>query len=877
MGIKKITLSIWSNNPVLEKYLCEKKKVEELIFEKYQESRPADYLCLFVDLCEKQENLTSNIYNVYLEAKNRNIKIAIVLLPGIQDSSEKTTQIQKTLSEINSDETFHRTIICHDLYFLDSEKPITSFDKYINEAVEKKEINVSQKGNFVYYPISFINLLSLIKRSLYLSNTTGKEFFAQGIEIKDLSLAYLLKSCLMEVSNQDLDINNSLTIYQSKSNYTTDTYRTSASLNWEIVDSFKDDLLNYLKVKKNKISFDDQTQKEKGKIKAIKLSNNPFLKIFHKIKAINNDENRGDFKKNLLKKTTQFVEKSIVVVLLVYLFSSVVFVVTSYYSLKSLEKTIFYFKKGNIAMSTKNLNNLSILKQVSETNYGILAPIISVISPNLDLVNQNFLSFLNFSQTATTAINQTYTLAENIYNSTNNSQKVMDYTVLSLALKSNLQQVYESINQLEILLNDGELPKPLIQKIKQNLEYKQLKQSQEQIGETLKIIDFLPTFLGDKSSSNIFVLVQNDTEQRATGGAIDYVYQISFDKGKVVSQKTYLPQEIDKVDDFALTPPPLIEKITGDKAWHLSDMNYNPDFPQTATNIAWYLEKKLKIKPDIIISLNSSVLEKKLKNNLKDTLEEQAALALKHQTPIVELVDTISSSLETNNLMVWSSDSNLEKNILNQKYSGSIREYSCHPAMSSSRKCLAETSHINFSNFSLIPLNGYLQKTITHTVTPLVLSVEHQFNVDYKYQKSTPLINRNLTEIVQFYTPKSSVVTEIKINNENLPLSNLLAQEEETLTRYQFILSTALNTSQNLQIKYTVPLAERTLLPISYSFTDLKQSGQNEGESVLVIMTPDQSRASAITSEINSLPDRIIYKQTPTTSTFGINFVPKLP
>lgn len=892
MGLENIKISIWSNNKNLQDFISKKRVFEEISFDKYKQGKNNDYLCIFLDLNNDLKEITSQLFEIYLDARENNQKIAIILLVSENNPQEKIKQIQNLLYPIEVNERIHRLIICQDLYFLDNDKPLTNLDKFVCGALTTKKIEVSKKGNFSFYPLSFLDLLEAVKTTLFLSNTNGKEFFLQGEELKDLSLAYQIKESLQEYQSQTLDIDNNLTSFQSKPNYSKDSLTATSQLNWKMKEDFTADLKSYVQ---NSSLLSPETKKP-NKIGL-------FRKYLpqKKVPAELTEEGKN-YKDELSKKLIYFIERAVAVLLLIYLTASIFFIFSSYGSLNYLEKTIFFLKKGDIGQSVKNLGYSNLASKIASTNYSFVAPVISFMSPDLNDSNTNFLSFLRFSHDTLFGLNQTYVLTETIYNSINSKEDKQDYTSLSLALKSNLQQSYESVNQIEILLNKGDLPKPLIQKIKQNLEYKQLVVIQEQIGEISNLVDFFPSLLGGKKTSNIFVLIQNNHEQRATGGIIDYVYQITLDQGRVVYQKLFLPQEIDKIDSFTLTPPPLIEKLTGDTVWRLRDMNYNPDFPQTATNIAWYLEKKLKIKPDFIIGLNSSSLERvlqktqnwpekisttspedyssKLKKSegsaiTKEIFEKLIDNGINKKTPLPQLAEIITNFFANGEVNLWSNSPELENGILSNDFSGAVYNYDCHPAMSSSRKCLSQTSYLNFSNFSQIPLNQYLQKTVIHTVTPQILSVDHLLQVEYKYQEVTPLLNRNLSEIVQLYIPKGSVLEQVFLDDQTVPLADMSFQEEKNLSRFQFILSSTLNQGHFLKIKYTVPLMERTILPIAFTFTDLKQPASNESNPVLEINIPEQSRASAITSEVTSSPTKIIYNQKKENSTFGVNFVPK--
>jgi hypothetical protein len=899
MTTSKAKVSIWSNNEFLTEFL-KSFRAEDIQFCDYKTNQVVDYDSIFVDLSVDLVDTTQKILSIYLHARENKRKLLVVLLCDISGSDEKIIQIKKLLFDISKEENIHRIIICQDIYSLDSNSAIFPLDIALEKSIIKNEIFVTQKGNFYYYPIHLLDLFEVIKKALFLSNTSGKEFYLQGDKISDIDIAYLLKDLILENYKKELDINNNRLSNSLKKDYSSESLKTLALLNLDIKSNFYESLKQLVQKTENPQNLIVDSKKQ-GKIFQ-KIHNSSLYRIYHKLNSYKNQNPVEDIKKYLSQKSAQIIERGLAVVCLIYLAISAIFMISSYYSLKNIEVSLFNLKKGNVEKSVNALNLSVINKNISLSNYQLLSPIVRFFSINFDKTNQNFLNFIEFTQNSIQGFQQTYLLAEKVYGSIGSVESMENYDQIVLALKSNLQQSFESINQIEILLEKGDLPKPLIQKVKQAVEYKDLHNSQEQIGEIVKMVDLLPEVLGYKSASNIFILVQNDHEQRATGGAIDHVVQLSLDKGKKVYSKVFIPSEIDLVDDFTLLPPPQIEKITGNSIWKLRDMNYNPDYPQTATNISWYLEKKLKTKADVIVSINTQVLEnilgskteftKSLSNltseeykqkldqgegqvHTKDILEKLIIELFEHKIPTPELSKHISDTFMGGNIYLWTSNTEIEKNILGLPFSGAVQYNNCHSSMSSARICLSETTHLNFSNFSLIPLNNYLQKDITHFVTPMVLSVDHEIKVNYKYLKSAPLVNRELVEVVQLYLPKSSIISEILLNDQIISLTNVSMVSEATLNRFQFVISTPLNKNNILSIKYTTPLKERVVLPVAYSFTDIRQSGLIKSENTLEINIPDMARASAITSEVQNSPAKIIFKSEKGNLNFGVNFVPR--
>lgn len=889
MTTEKVKISIWSNNEELFSFLVHS-KLDDLVFEDFDKNKNNDYLCVFVDFYKNTANITEKLLKIYLYARENNKKIVIVLLPKINGSSEEIKHFQKLLDDISKEDPIHRLIICQDLYVLNNDILLTNLDTYLTEIINKLEITTSQKGNFQFYPVSLLDLLSVIKKSLFLTNTNGKEFYLEGDPISDIELAFVMKSLIQEYHQSVLDINTTKNSDQEKISYAESSTKTSALLNLNQKSNFEQDLKNFIVQEKI-----DNKQKV-----ATKEGNQLIIKIQ---KIFSSSQNQAQtFKKRLLKKTTYYLERILALIVIFYILSSAFFMISSYYSLKTIERTLFLLRKGDLVQSSSELTKSRLWSSISATNYKVISPILIIISSNFDKTNQNFLSFIDFTQSSIEGLQQTYSLVETAYKSLNNTQTNQNYENLALALKSNLQQSYESLNQVEILLNQEQLPKPLLQKIKQAIEYKELKAYRGQLGEAIKVVDIIPEIFGSQGVKNTFVLIQNDNEQRSTGGVIEFIYQISIDRGQVVFQKSYLSQDVDKINDFVVVPPPLVEKITGEINWKLRDMNYNPDFPQTATNISWYLEKKLKTKPNLVISLNTKVLENILINNpelskeLSDTksdvysaklqsgeaievtndlFQKIIAKIINHQVNLVDLASISTKAISDGNLKIWVENNEIENILKSEPVAGSITNYPCISAMNSARKCFSETTSLNFSNFSLIPLNNYLQKSFIHTVTPEVLSVDNEIIVNYKYLKNTPLINRNLVEIAQLYLPSPAIISKITLNNEDIPLQNLISTDEFSLKRYQFILSTTLNQNQQLKIKYVVPLLERTILPHAYSITDIKQNNNGSTNYKLEINIPEQTRASAVSGDFLSQPNKLIYEDNNLISSFGVNFVPK--
>lgn len=884
-------IHLYSNNPEITDYfLSLKADVHNLLF---TESKNAYYTLLILDLSSDLTDLTSKILNYSDTALKQNQKILFCFLQESNQNPETLNRYQSLITDLKESKLDYRSLTVIDLYTLNLDKPVTSFDKRVEKWLDYGTCVASSKSEPQYYPLEVKSFLEAVKKILYLNSTSLKKYYLSGIGISDIDNAYIVKKYYEEYFRKDFDIETNKDV-SSNPFFLKQVATTEAELDLKTDSSYFDNLKEHISAKSKEKKIDlEKISQNKKKV--------PFiLKKINKIKSYFDTDNQKKSNLSLNHWAIHTIEKNLLRILLlaslIFLVSSFLFIGGSYYALKSLESAHFYLKKGDISKTNYYFKRSDVAHKVSSYNFSFVVPVIQIINPQIALQSQKIISFINFTDTVFENVIQTYSISEKTYNSLNTAHN-LNYESIFLGLKTNFQQIYESLNQLEILINDKDLPKPLTDAIKNNQEFKDLSKIKENLWEASKILEVIPNLLGESKNSNVFFVIQNNSEIRGTGGVIDYIYHLSIERGRLIFIKEYTPQEIAELSDQSILPPPLVEKVTGSQVWSLRDMNYNPDFPQTAVNIAWYLENKLKTKPDFIVGLNASSLiafleNSKIQNALgnkyslndyknslnggtspqttKNIFNDLVKIVFEKQMPALEMFDVLLS--ESENISLWSSDENLQSLIYNQPLSKAINKKSCLPGMSSARICHQETIHLNYSNFSSIPLNNYTNKELYLKITPQALSVDHSLEVKTSYQQKTPLINRNLVEIVQFYVNKESKITKIEIDAQLLNLDQVQVQTEGELSRYQFISSTPLNKETILKIEYSTPMPQRTVLPIAYSYSIIPQPGIKFSKKNLEILLPQNSRVSAITSPAQSEPDSLVVNLSDKNS-FGFNLV----
>ena len=61
-----------------------------------------------------------------------------------------------------------------------------------------------------------------------------------------------------------------------------------------------------------------------------------------------------------------------------------------------------------------------------------------------------------------------------------------------------------------------------------------------------------------------------------------------------------------------ITPPEPISKYLGEENWYLRDANWNPDFPESADQIEWFLSKEVQTRVDGVIAVDLEFARKLL-------------------------------------------------------------------------------------------------------------------------------------------------------------------------------------------------------------------------------------------------------------------------
>ncbi len=116
--------------------------------------------------------------------------------------------------------------------------------------------------------------------------------------------------------------------------------------------------------------------------------------------------------------------------------------------------------------------------------------------------------------------------------------------------------------------------------------------------------------LGTNKSINYLILIQDVNEVRSTGGFIEGVGLLTVAGGKTENIQLLTSYTADGLLKGSVTPPNDLMMATGEQGWYLRDSNWDPSFPNSAKQAAWFVEKQLQKITDIVVGLNTKTLAK---------------------------------------------------------------------------------------------------------------------------------------------------------------------------------------------------------------------------------------------------------------------------
>lgn len=342
------------------------------------------------------------------------------------------------------------------------------------------------------------------------------------------------------------------------------------------------------------------------------------------------------------------------------------------------------------------------------------------------------------------------------------------------------------------------------------------------------------TLLGANRSINYLVLIQDVYELRPTGGFIEGVGLLTVSGGRIENVQLLTVHVADGQLNGTVTPPEDLQIATNESGWYLRDSNWDPSFPKTAHQVAWFIEKQLHKSTDVVVGLNTKTLEKILgvvgpvmvsgetreinagnfldiglsKSSADPTkrsfyLDVFGAILTKLQTLPVDKLGQLGSvildGLESRQTTISPVGDTRLPNIAATGWNGDLMPISCI----GSAACVADTIYMVSSNMGINKANSAVDQK---TIVDVTLS-----NLDAQISLSTVFINKSLgnawpagnyKNYLRFYLPNKANLKQVLINDKPLEAGSLYVKSTVEFTEVGFLVNVPANQSTTVGISF---------------------------------------------------------------------------
>ncbi|MFC1711053.1 NAD-dependent epimerase/dehydratase family protein [Patescibacteria group bacterium] len=533
-----------------------------------------------------------------------------------------------------------------------------------NSVYKNDVFKIVNKGNKTLYPTFIDDLVYGMLKAMFNSNTAGKIFTLASLDnVNVLDLAHLIneigdfsKQIEFVASSQELEeislkeeiarsqkdlnwyskislkkgIKKTLNwIFEKKENKKTQSIRMEVKIEKEKTKPVKprskieiekekkqitkvksvnkeDDINsqvlieNVLKQKPHKL----EEKRKKTKLKKVRFITKLFKKSKKEKKQGVKDISKGFAKE---EKKVSFVKIGI----LIFLFLLIVLLLPFISFIYQLKKGSFQLNQEKIPQSLQSFkNSRDILLEFSQLRS----------FPFLNEQSDYLLLVLNTSI--------------NILEAKNNQLEAEKHftNLISIIVKGDKGDITEEIKQLNVYLNqiyydlsfvEGELNKVefdkksifVTEKLTNSL--KEFKEStpnlRKQINTAKEVLSVLPELVALDDKKTYLVLLQDNMELRPTGGFINSYGLLSFEKGRLID---FIVKDVHLADAQLrgkIDPPKPLQRYLNEKNWYMRDSNWSPDFPTSAVQAEWFLDKEVGKSVDGTIAMTLDFLKEVLK------------------------------------------------------------------------------------------------------------------------------------------------------------------------------------------------------------------------------------------------------------------------
>jgi len=482
---------------------------------------------------------------------------------------------------------------------------------------------------------------------------------------------------------------------------------------------------------------------------------------------------------------------------------------------------------------------------------------------------------------------------------------------VALSSSQNIEkELYEKISLFEAKLKDLNLAlfSPQEQElIEQYL--KELRESKRKIAASQQFSSISADFFGLETKKTYALIVQDNQELRPTGGFIQAVILLTFDKGILIDQQVFSSQEVDSRVLADVAPPSEITSILGEDKWYFRDTNWDPDFKNSSKIISWYLKEAFSKEVDGVIAINyltireliadlgaieipaynEIITDKNLferiefhiqdgaENNNKEDYSKTLLTHLinKIQNSFTEelllAADTVYESLDQKQAFIHLNNADNQMIINNLGWSGDLIKPNC-PAIFSQDSCFVDTFYQVEANVGINKVNDYIKRSISHNIEIFPEYFNHKRIITFNNNaRMVSWPQGTYKSYLRFYLPEEAKIKELKMDDLLLPNNQYSVYQDKERQVVGILLEVKVKESVKLEINYQVD--NKNTLPYSYLFFDQKQAGIENTKQQIFVVHSSGTRPSVISPQAEVDGKLITFEGDPNEHNFvGVSF-----
>lgn len=353
-----------------------------------------------------------------------------------------------------------------------------------------------------------------------------------------------------------------------------------------------------------------------------------------------------------------------------------------------------------------------------------------------------------------------------------------------------------------------------------------------------------PKILGVDEKTNVFIVLQDNTELRPTGGFLQAVLLLVIEDGRIVDHQAYSVDYLDQKVLGQLSSSPEIERLLGESRLYLRDANWDPDFSVSAQKISWFVKESLNLQTDVIVGVNYELIKNLLSifpnielagnsnklapNNLFLRLERAAteeSLAKTNEsfhTQILEsliyevrqasddqlllLTEALYNSFRNQQSTLYISDPQLNGVISQLGWSGSTKQPRCPSSFGDD--CIVDSISQIDANIGINKVNPYVYTKINQNIEIGEDKIMHRRLIKIHNKAPSNIWPQgSYKAYIRFYLSSETQVEDIKQNNEIVQEDMIINYWSNEKNVVGVVVEVKPGEEKTLELNYWLPVA----------------------------------------------------------------------